>query len=91
MAVSAGEEPTSAAISLCSCGSCALLLDVAIACTVTSDEPRHLAHAERANLALVGWERYHAAGIEVIDTATGAVVPQSIGQLPPLSHKQSTE
>lgn len=68
-----------------------VLTHFAIACTVTSDEHRRLAHAERANTALAGWERYHAAGIEVIDTATGAVVPQSIGQLPPLSHEQPRE
>lgn len=65
-----------------------VLTHFAIACTVTSDEHRRLALAERANPALTGWERYHAAGIEVVDTATGAVVPQSVGQPPPLSHEQ---
>lgn len=66
-----------------------VLTHFAIACTVTSDEHRRLAYAERANPALAGWERYHAAGIEVIDTATGAVVPQSIGERPPLPHEQA--
>ncbi|RYB88343.1 hypothetical protein EUA06_21555 [Nocardioides glacieisoli] len=66
-----------------------LLTHFAIACTVTSDEHRRLASAERANPALAGWERYHAAGIDVVDTATGAVVPQSIGESPLLPHEQS--
>jgi hypothetical protein len=64
-----------------------VLTHFAIACTVTSDEHRRLARAEKVDPLLTGWERYHAAGVEVIDTATGAVVPQSLGQLPPLPHE----
>lgn len=65
-----------------------VLTHFAIACTVTSDEHRRLAHAERANPALTGWNRYHAAGVEVIDTATGALVPQTLGQLPQPPHER---
>lgn len=65
-----------------------VLTHFAIACTVTTDEHRLLARAEKANPKLAGWERYHAAGVEVIDMATGVVVPQSVGQGPPLPHER---
>lgn len=68
-----------------------VLTHFAIACTVTTDEHRLLARADRAAPELVGWERYHAAGVEVIDMATGVIVPQSVGQRPPLPHERPGE
>lgn len=68
-----------------------VLTHFAIACTVTADEHRLLASAEKANPGLAGWERYHAAGVEVIDMATGVVVPQSVGEGPPLPHERPRE
>lgn len=52
MVVSAGEEPTSAATSLCSCGSCALSLDVGIA-GATADHRRGEEGPSRSNLPSV--------------------------------------
>lgn len=43
-----------------------ILTTFALACTVTKDEHRRLAAAERANLGLDGWQRYYAAGIAVL-------------------------
>jgi len=68
-----------------------VLTHFAIACTVTTDEHRLLARAEKANPKLADWERYHTAGVEVIDMATGVVVPQSVGQRPPLPHDRPGE
>ncbi|GAA0978292.1 hypothetical protein GCM10009562_23930 [Nocardioides aquaticus] len=42
--------------------------------------------AGKANPALVGWERYEAARIEVTDMKTGDVVPESVGRPPILPH-----
>lgn len=64
-----------------------VLTEFAIACTVTGEEHRRLAQAERADRSLEGWARYHAAGVGVIDLATGDVVPQSVGQRPALPHE----
>lgn len=68
-----------------------VLSNFAIACTVTVDEHKALAQAERVDRTLSGWERYQAAGIPVIDLTTGAVVPQSIGQRPPAPHEQPVD
>lgn len=68
-----------------------VLTHFAIACTVTTAEHRLLARAERANPELAGWERYHAAGVEVIDMASGVIVPQSVGQPPLLPHEPLAE
>jgi hypothetical protein len=65
-----------------------ILTTFALACTVTKDEHRLLAAAERANPGLDGWQRYHAAGVVVTDLATGAVVPQTIGERPVLPHER---
>jgi hypothetical protein len=65
-----------------------ILTTFALACTVTKDEHRRLAAAERANPGLDGWRRYFAAGIAVTDMATGEVVPQTVGQRPPLPHER---
>jgi hypothetical protein len=46
------------------------ILQSAIACVVTVEEHRRLAAAEKENPQLRGWERYQAAGIEVVDTET---------------------
>lgn len=63
-----------------------ILTTFAIACTVTAAEHRELADVVRANPDLQGWDRYHAAGIEVVDMATGEVVPQSVGLTPTPPH-----
>ena len=47
------------------------ILDKAIGCLVTMEEHERLAKAGKNRPALQGWERYCAAGIEVIDGATG--------------------
>lgn len=65
-----------------------ILTTFALACTVTSDEHRRLRAAERANPDVEGWARYHAAGVEVTDLATGEVVPQSVGRAPLLPHER---
>jgi hypothetical protein len=44
------------------------ILQSAIACVVTVDEHRRLAEAERQDRSLRGWDRYKAAGIEVVDS-----------------------
>lgn len=59
----------------------------ALSCTVTSEEHARLRAAERANPQVEGWARYHAAGIEVTDMATGEIVPQSVGRRPVLPHE----
>jgi hypothetical protein len=43
------------------------VLASAIGCVVTAEEHRRLAEAERKDPALRGWDRYKAAGIEVVD------------------------
>lgn len=43
----------------------------AVACCVLRDEHKRLAAVEKADPELVGWDRYRAAGIEVIDLTTG--------------------
>jgi hypothetical protein len=45
--------------------------DLVVACTVTKAEHAALAAACRANPGLTGWDRYRAAGIRVLDVATG--------------------
>ena len=66
-----------------------MVLDTfALSCTVTREEHRRLANAERTTPGLEGWHRYHAAGIAVTDLATGEVVPQSIGERPRLPHER---
>ncbi len=46
----------------------------AVACCVLRDEHQRLAAVERADPTLVGWARYRAAHIEVIDQATGETI-----------------
>lgn len=65
-----------------------ILNTFAIACTVTKDEHRRLEAAERTDPDLIGWERYHAAGVAVTDLATGELVPQSVGLKPTLPHER---
>ena len=43
------------------------VLSQAIACVVTRDEHRRIDEASRRDRTLVGWDRYRAAGVEVID------------------------
>jgi hypothetical protein len=50
------------------------ILGTAIACCVLRNEHKQLALVEKENPELVGWERYRAAGIEVVDQATGELV-----------------
>jgi hypothetical protein len=45
------------------------ILRDAIGCVVTVDEHRRLSRVDRA---IRGWDRYAAAGIEVVDTDSGA-------------------
>jgi hypothetical protein len=47
------------------------ILQSAIACVVTMEEHRRLTAEDRRNPSLRGWERYKAAGIEVVDTDGG--------------------
>jgi hypothetical protein len=68
-----------------------VLREFAIACTVTRGEHQLLARSERANPELPGWERYSAAGVEVIDMTSGLVVPQSVGERPRLPHERPPE
>jgi hypothetical protein len=42
----------------------------AVACTVLTSEHSLLRDVEKEDPALIGWERYRAAGIEVFDLAT---------------------
>jgi hypothetical protein len=44
------------------------ILATAVACVVTREEHRRLSEATRADPSLEGWDRYAAAGIEVVDT-----------------------
>lgn len=44
------------------------LLRTAVGCVVTVDEHRRLTQVTRQQPHLHGWERYTAAGIEIIDT-----------------------
>src|SRR5690606_22975021 len=46
----------------------------AVGCTVTREEHARLNEQDKAQPGLEGWNRYRAAGIEVINTATGEVV-----------------
>lgn len=50
------------------------IMSGAIACCVLRTEHTKLAAVEKANPELVGWDRYKAAGIEVVDLATGESV-----------------
>ena len=43
----------------------------AVACVVTRQEHKSLTELSRGNPNLHGWDRYQAAGIQVIDTKTG--------------------
>lgn len=43
------------------------VLKDAVACVVTVDEHTRLTSVTRANPSLKGWDRYEAAGIEVVD------------------------
>jgi hypothetical protein len=44
--------------------------EVAVGCVVTKEEHRRLTMADRQRPDLNGWERYQAAGIEVVDRMT---------------------
>jgi hypothetical protein len=47
------------------------IAEMAVACTVTKTEHATLAAVCRANPELIGWARYNAAGIRVLDVTTG--------------------
>ncbi len=47
------------------------IMATALACLVTKDEHQLLMAAEKAAPELTGWQRYQAAGLDVIDMATG--------------------
>ena len=46
----------------------------AIGCTVTRQEHARLSAISRERPDLEGWERYRAAGVRVVDTATGELL-----------------
>ena len=48
------------------------IVEKAVGCTVTRAEHRRLGEVDREEPDLDGWERYGKAGIQVLDTLTGA-------------------
>jgi hypothetical protein len=50
---------------------CEQTMQGAVACCVLRDEHKRLTALDGASRSLTGWQRYAAAGIEVIDLATG--------------------
>jgi hypothetical protein len=53
------------------------ILDLAVGCVVTKEEHARLTQVSRQQPELDGWDRYVAAGIEVVDMVSGerAVLP----------------
>jgi hypothetical protein len=44
------------------------IMEQALGCVVTREDHKRLTDATRANPSLEGWDRYDAAGVEVVDT-----------------------
>ena len=66
---------------------CAEIMGTAIACLVLKEKNRRLTDQDRATSGLDGWERYRAAGVEVVDLAEA---PCAAEAQPTTSRKRST-